>query len=364
MTKRRSPADLLDRVGVPDLWPDIQRRVPGHAEALEPAPQRRRSALVTAVVIALVGVGISIYALSGGGVDQREGPITRQALSGPMIAYSDVVDGRSRVWSMRPDGSDATQVTTGREPDDYAVRWGYSQDLDPQWSPDGQTIYFLRRYNKAIYSLCSISPTGEGFRVLVRDFPAGIFALSPTGSEVAFGAGHAIHVMNVNGSNEHVVASTPIAFPNGVPISWSPDGGRIVFQSGYSQLLGYSQLAIADVATGRITTPVPGIRIDEVAWDPTGALIAFAGSQVDIPNISTFPEQVWVVRPDGTDMRLLTDGGSNWTAAGWSPDGSQLIIGRLDPQQHDNGLAVIGVDGSGMSVIQPSALSAWAAWRP
>jgi Tol biopolymer transport system component len=185
-----------------------------------------------------------------------------------------------------------------------------------------------------------------------------MFALSPSGAEVAFGIGHGIHVMDVDGSNDHVVAHTSDMLPNGVPISWSPDGGKIVFSS------GDSQLSIVDVTSGRITIPVRGFRVDAVAWDPTGALIAFAGSRLDVANISKFTEQVWIVRPDETGLRLVTGGGSNWTVAGWSPDGTQLIVGRLDRRLRDNGLAVISVDGTGLSVIQPSALSTWAAWRP
>jgi WD40 repeat protein len=356
MTERRSVADLLDRVRVPDLWPDIRRRVP----AGEPAPpsHRRTYTLVAAVLIGIIGVGASIYALSGMGAERTEGPVA-PALVGPLITYSSLgSEADLRIAVMRPDGSGATPVTTGREPDDYVSRFGFSQDLSPQWAADGQRIYFLRRYEESIYSLCSISPTGQGFEVLVREFPAGMFALSPSGAEVAFGIGHGIHVMGVDGSNDHVVAHTSDMLPNGVPISWSPDGGKIVFSS------GDSQLSIVDVTSGRITIPVRGFRVDAVAWDPTGALIAFAGSRLDVANISKFTEQVWIVRPDGTGLRLVTGGGSNWTVAGWSPDGTQLIVGRLDRRLRDNGLAVISVDGTGLSVIQPSALSTWAAWRP
>jgi Tol biopolymer transport system component len=357
MTERRSVADLLDRVRVPDLWPDIRRRVP--AGELAPPSHRRTYTLVAAVLIGILGVGASIYALSGMGADRTEGPVA-PALVGPLIAYSSMgSEADLRIAVMRPDGSGTTLVTTGQEPDDYVSRsGGFSQDLDPQWSADGQRIYFLRQYGESIYSLCSISPTGQGFEVLVREFPAGLFALSSSGSEVAFGIGHGIHVMDVDGSNDHVVAHTHEMLPNGVPISWSPDGGKIVYAS------GDSQLSIADVTSGRVTTLMPGFRVDAVAWDPAGAPVAFAGSRLDVANISKFTEQVWIVRPDGTDLRPVSDGDSNWTLAGWSPDGTQLLVGRLDRRLRDNGLAVISVDGTGLSVIQPSALSTWAAWRP
>jgi Tol biopolymer transport system component len=164
--------------------------------------------------------------------------------------------------------------------------------------------------------------------------------------------------MNVDGSNDHVVAHVGAMLPNGVPISWSPDGEEIVFSS------GESQLSITDVTSGRVTTFLPGIRVDAVAWDPASALVAFAGSRPDAANASKFTDQVWTVRPDGTGLQPVTSGDSNWTVAGWSPDGRQLILGRLDQRLRDHGLAVVNVDGTGLSVIQPSALSSWAAWRP
>jgi Tol biopolymer transport system component len=355
MNERRSVADLLDRVRVPDLWPHIRRRVPTSQPA--PPSSRRRFTLVAAVLIGILGVGGAIYALSGIGAKRTEGPVAPTPV-GSLIAYTTMGnDAHLRIAVMRPDGSGATPVTTGKEPDEYVSRFGFSQDLDPQWSADGQRIIFLRRYGESIYSLCSISPTGQGFDVLVRNVP-GMFALSPSGGEVAFGVGHGIHVMNVDGSNDHVVTHSRDLLPNGVPISWSPDGSKIVFSS------ADSKLSILDIASGQVTTLAPGFRVDAVAWDPVGSLVAFAGSRVGEPNISAFTEQVWTVRPDGTNLRLVTSGASNWTLAGWSPDGSQLIVGRLDRRLRDNGLAVINVDGTGLSVIQPSALSGGADWRP
>lgn len=359
MTERRSVSDLLDRVTVPELWPEIRARMPDMDSDGGSDRKRWTYALVAAIVVGVLGLATSIYALSGMRAVRPEGPPPRP-LVGPLIAYSRIGHAdRFRIAVMHPDGSGATQVTTGQEPDGYVSRFGgFSQDLDPQWSTDGQRIYFLRRYGESIYSLCSISPIGQGFDVLVRQFPAGMFALSPTGSEVAFGVGHGIHVMNIDGSDDHVVAHTSDMLPNGIPISWSPDGQQIVFAS------GDSKLSIADIASRRVTQLAPGFRVDAVAWDPTGPLIAFAGTRLDEPNISAFREQVWTVRPDGTDLRLLTNGASDWTVAGWSPDGLQLILGRLDRRLRDNGLAVISIDGTELSVIQPSALSAWAAWRP
>ena len=195
MTRRHARTDLLDRVSVPDLWPDIQRRAPGSPGEVGPPSNGRPAAVAVALIVAILGVGLSVYALSG--VRHAGGPVGPSPAApptGPLIAFTTAsrdsgVNPDLRIAVMRPDGSEVTRLTTGQEPDTYITRYGYSQDLDPEWSPDGQTIYFLRRYSESVYSLCSVTSSGKGFDIIVRDFPSGEFALSPAGTQVAFAGG-------------------------------------------------------------------------------------------------------------------------------------------------------------------------------
>ena len=156
--------------------------------------------------------------------------------------------------------------------------------------------------------------------------------------------------------------------PGNIDFEWDEFEGVSFLRdwAGFSRVITHDQRG-SDFRAGTFRSPTSRLgspTSGSCSTPRARSLVAFAGSRLDVPNISKFTEQVWIVRPDGTGLQPVTSGDSNWTVAGWSPDGRQLILGRLDQQLRDDGLAVVSVDGTGLSVIQPSALSSWAVWRP
>jgi len=112
------------------------------------------------------------------------------------IAYVHQVNGIvARLWTMRPDGSDKQQITTGDVYDEH-----------PAWSPDGETIVFERVGTGS--SLRLVRSAGGGERHLVggglgrRRSPA----WSPDGKLIAFtlesavGSGGTINTVWSDGS--------------------------------------------------------------------------------------------------------------------------------------------------------------------
>jgi len=103
--------------------------------------------------------------------------------------------------------------------------------------------------------------------------------------------------------------------------SFSPDGTRIAF---VSNLSGSPQIWIAPAAGGfpeRVTALDDPVGF--AVWAPEGDWIAFTLAPGGGMN-----EQVYVVRPDGTGLRRLTDGGKeNNRLGGWTHDGRQLLLG-------------------------------------
>jgi dipeptidyl aminopeptidase/acylaminoacyl peptidase len=101
--------------------------------------------------------------------------------------------------------------------------------------------------------------------------------------------------------------------------SFSPDGSRIAF---ISDLNGIPQVWTV-AASGGWPELVTGLsdQLSSVFWSPTGEKLAYMLSPGGGLN-----QQIYLVRPDGTDLQRLTDGGreNNWLA-GWTRDGSAIL---------------------------------------
>src|SRR5947209_12294793 len=89
--------------------------------------------------------------------------------------------------------------------------------------------------------------------------------------------------------------------------SFSPDGKRIAF---ISNITGIPQVWTVDARGGwpELVTALDD-PVESVRWSPTGDCLA-----ISVAPGGGMNEQVFVVRPDGTDMRRLTPGGTtnNW----------------------------------------------------
>ncbi|HJS74943.1 MAG TPA: S9 family peptidase [Vicinamibacteria bacterium] len=113
--------------------------------------------------------------------------------------------------------------------------------------------------------------------------------------------------------------------------SFSPDGRRIAF---LSNLSGVPQVWIVPSEGGwptmvtSLDDPVGGVE-----WSPDGAWLA-----ISVAPGGGMNQQVYLVRPDGTELRRLTDGGreTNWLG-GWSADGARLTFAsnRVSPESMD-----------------------------
>ncbi len=93
----------------------------------------------------------------------------------------------------------------------------------------------------------------------------------------------------------------------GQSFSWSPEGSRIAYSS------GGSEIKILDIETQQSITLCPGFGPN---WSPTSEWIAFYEETEDY--------KVMLIRPNGTDRRIVSKG----YYAVWSPSGESLAFLR------------------------------------
>jgi Tol biopolymer transport system component len=155
-------------------------------------------------------------------------------------------------------------------------------------------------------------------------------AFSPAGDRIAFGVGQFfqaaqgmatadIAVISAEGGGERggeperlTRGGGNFGFP-----SWSPDGTRIVYRAAAAERNG---LYIVDVATRRVTTLMEGTtHVNFPKWSPRGDRIAFTA---DIDG----DYEIYTIAPDGTGLKRVTNRLGNDAHNAWSPDGEWLAF--------------------------------------
>ncbi|MBN1536913.1 MAG: S9 family peptidase [Anaerolineales bacterium] len=112
---------------------------------------------------------------------------------------------------------------------------------------------------------------------------------------------------------------------------FSPDGTQLAF---LSDLSGLPQVWRVPVCGGW-PTPITVLDdpVSKVVWSPAGEWLAFGVAPAGGMN-----EQIFIVRPDGSDLRCLTNGGNEINfLANWLSDGKTLTYfsNRRSPEKMD-----------------------------
>lgn len=133
-----------------------------------------------------------------------------------------------QIWIMNADGTDQRQLTAGWT-EDFLDAW-------PVWSPDGTRIAFRRFIGDSISEIWAISPGGGTPTNLMNAASAGPFAWSPDGSRMAFVTNRddnfEIYGMNADGSEQTNLTNNSLddGSSDDGPV-WFADGTRMLFVS-------------------------------------------------------------------------------------------------------------------------------------
>jgi TolB protein len=212
------------------------------------------------------------------------------------------------LWKMRLDGSGQSSLR---------VAGG-----DPAWAPGGNAIYFTRGFCCEICA--NIWRTSAAGRGTVRTTRGDVLdtdpAVSPDGRLLAFGTGDCEPGIPDGITKITLPARRARGFPK-LPYvrldgsfhpTWAPDGARIAFNTGLDD---YPRVYVAQADGSRAKAITRGVRFgDSPEWSPDGSLIAFIG-----PGVAASDEDVYVIRPDGAELRRITRSAGREFSVAWLP---------------------------------------------
>ena len=150
---------------------------------------------------------------------------------------------------------------------------------------------------------------------------------------------------------------------------WSPDGSQLAFLACLNPPDCTTAMALLDRATGQVRgqdMPDPGLFTSCAVWAPSGTELACDGLSEADPTRNG----VYTLRAsDGQGLtRITTNPGGEDSPLVFSPDGSRLLISRLDPNRDEpanQALFVTSVSGGQPDQITPWGLSDdYASWSP
>ncbi len=250
--------------------------------------------------------------------------------SAPMDDYIDDmydVTSASTIWVVRPDGTDARQVTHTGNP---TGSWQGA----PSWSPDSKRIVFA----SSNHTVWSISANGTG---LVRLTEPGYLyrdpVYTPDGTSVVFEAVTEAGDIGIYGLSQ-VRVSPDTSAPLGKPVqilnssgvhtrnlAFSADGKKLVYAA--QNMTG----SLHSLSLSKTGEPVgePSALISNVGCRNTGPGFSPDGSKIAFISCSGragMRAQIWVMNADGGNAHQLTLNQTDVSFPMWHPDGRHIFL--------------------------------------
>ena len=278
-------------------------------------------------------------------------PPSLSSLDG-LIAFSRNGD----VYTMRPDGSGATQLTATAD----------AAELPVAWLVDGSRLVIQSTPNDNPYAstLSLLMPDGTVANELGAVYPIYSPATySPDGTKLAFGgdgsADTGIFILDLESGTFGQLTTD-----GGHGILWSPDGTRIAY--GFFNTSNSSNDVGVVGLDGSAMTLAPHPSQDApLRWVVVGGTLMMVFDSQRDTDETKFSARPWVVNVDGTGLQLLADSGldpqfaEHATPTRISPDGAWVASTCdfslcLTPTDGGDALVFEGADGSDIWTFSPS----------
>jgi dipeptidyl aminopeptidase/acylaminoacyl peptidase len=240
---------------------------------------------------------------------------------------------RGQLWSIALDGDTPPRKLTHGD-----------RDMAPRYSPDGKWLAFLRAEPKGKPQV-HLLPTDGGDARAVTDLPGGAGApvWSPDSTKLAFTT--RVPEDGRYGQDEKI---TPDKEPPRriTGLQYRLDGVGFLIDH-------REHVFVVDLETDGKAEQLTegGFDNGQVAWSPDGAWLAFVSARHDSRE-HDLNGDVFVIRPDGSDLRQITDNSLSVGRPAFTPDGAGVVLQGVDPGPdrsrwfaNQNGLYAVDASG-------------------
>lgn len=231
------------------------------------------------------------------------------------FAFNSRRSGHYQICVMDTDGTNFNQLTSSN-------LW----HSNPSWSPDGNTIAYLKQgsyWDKNIF-ICNPDGSGHTFLTDLNEYELYTPRWRYDSGKILFSYsdyyGNNVAVMDPDGTNIDLLTSDT---DSTCPV-WSPDGSKIVYSKYVGSSPAQNELHImdADGSNDQIIRSASHYNSKYMVWSPTGSRIL-----IMIMNDSGIYD-IWSIKPDGSDQIRLTFEGGRHPA--YSTDGTRITYCRDD----------------------------------
>ncbi len=223
-----------------------------------------------------------------------------------------------------------------------------SYGFEPAWRPGKDWIAFVIPWSDDDIAL--IRPDGTGLTRIDAPGRDASPSFSPDGSRIVFTSGFCgvLMTMNLDGTSKSPVLADPRC--QSEP-DWAPGGGVIAFVM--EVVSGTFDLYRVNVDGTSLTPLTTAVGTDkDPSWSPDGTRIAFASNR-------SGGYRIYTMNADGTGLADLVAG----EAPSWSPDGSQIVFSAQGPSALD--LFIMNANGSNpQPLMTTTTFDRAPAWSP
>jgi TolB protein len=259
-----------------------------------------------------------------------------------IIDFAPAPDGE-RIAYATQDGSDSALRMVGADgdADTRLLDCPAAECAGLAWSPDGRRLIYERRpWEDGLFGSPRLfwlaADSGETLPLIEGNETTGYGArFSPDGEWISYVSvpDEGVVLFNLTDGTQRLLSSRA-----GSPAAWSPDSAAVVVGdvtalavesgAGGETSAAYLYRTLIDGDGSRERLSPDGAQADSApAFSPDGAWIAFGRA----PGRAAAGRQLWLMRPDGSEARALTDNPAIFYGPpSWSPAGRLLLYQRYD----------------------------------